>query len=253
MNTGNVLSTFRERMMKKLRSIVLVLIFAFLLTGVFLLLLWGARPFLPSELLARLEIWGQKDLESCRLAVQEWFETLGAGGPAFFIGIQVLQVLVAPVPGQIAGLAGGFVFGFGTGLLYTMVGLGIGSLLAMLLGRVFGWHIVRRFVPSSVMERFDRVINDGGLFTFFMIFLLPALPDDAVCFLAGLTRLRLSGLWIVCILGRLPGMAVLSFAGAGLGGGGASGRIVFALAMALSLAVWLLDEEIERFAKRSFK
>ena len=32
--------------------------------------------------------------------------------------------------------------------------------------------------------------------TFFMIFLLPALPDDAVCFLAGLTRLKLLPLFI---------------------------------------------------------
>ena len=49
-----------------------------------------------------------------------------------------------------------------------------------------------------------------------MIFLLPALPDDAVCFIAGLTRLPLWRLLLVGLAGRLPGMAVLAYVGANL-------------------------------------
>lgn len=251
-NARNRASPFRERMVKKFRSIIMVVAFAFVLTGILLLLVWAARPFLPEYVLSRLELLGQTDWENSKTAVRDWFASLGAWGPAFFIGVQVLQVLVAPIPGQLAGLAGGFVFGFWRGLLYTMIGLGIGSLIAMSLGRLFGWKIVRRFVSPSIMERFDQVITDGGQFSFFMIFLLPALPDDAVCFLAGLTQLCLSGLWLGCILGRLPGMAVLSFAGAGLGSGGIVGHVVFGFAMVCSLVIWLFDEEIEALAKRSF-
>ena len=239
--------------MRKVRAVAVVLVFAFLLTGAAFLALWAVRPLLPAKTLEALDFLARADWEGSSAAVQEWFASLGARGPLFFVGFQIVQVLIAPIPGQLAGLAGGFVFGFGQGLFYTMIGLGLGSLLAMLLGRLFGERVVRRFVPPDIMGRFDRLITEGGLISFFMIFLLPALPDDAVCFLAGLTRLRLVHLWGICVAGRLPGMAVLTWAGAGLGNGGASGKAAFALAMLVSLVVWLFDEEIERLAKRALK
>ena len=82
--------------------------------------------------------------------------------------------------------------------------------------------------------------------TFFMIFLLPALPDDAVCFLAGLTKLKLLPLSLVCLLGRAPGMAVLSFTGAGFADGlTVWAEILFSVMMVLSVLLWLFWEVIE--------
>ncbi len=82
--------------------------------------------------------------------------------------------------------------------------------------------------------------------TFFMIFLLPALPDDAVCFLAGLTKLKLLPLTLVSLLGRAPGMAVLSLTGAGFAEGATLGvKILFAFMMLASVVLWLFWEIIE--------
>ena len=71
------------------------------------------------------------------------------------MGVQVLQVLFAPIPGQAVALAGGFVFGFWKGWALTTLGLALGSLLAMLLARLLGERFVRRLVPDGVMKRFD--------------------------------------------------------------------------------------------------
>ncbi|MBQ4402408.1 MAG: hypothetical protein II832_09605, partial [Synergistaceae bacterium] len=82
--------------------------------------------------------------------------------------------------------------------------------------------------------------------TFFMIFLLPALPDDAVCFLAGLTKLKLLPLSLVCLLGRAPGMAVLSLTGAGFADGLTLWvEVLFAVMMVASVVLWLFWEVIE--------
>lgn len=243
-------SFLRRRVLKKLRALLIVTAFGFLLMGAFLVLFQLVRPFLPEEILTRLDLLRNTGWRESKFLIRDRFLSLGPRGPVFFIAFQVLQVLIAPIPGQIAGLIGGFVFGFGRGLLYTMTGLAAGSILAMLIGRLLGKKVVRRLVSPSILERFDRVIAEGGLFSFFMIFLLPAMPDDAVCFLAGLTRLRLAALWGVCLLGRLPGMAVLSFAGAGLVTGSIAGFFVFGAAMLLALTIWLLKEEIEGFAKK---
>ena len=76
------------------------------------------------------------------------------------------------------------------------------------LGRLLGEKLVRRVVPASVRQRFDYLVEEGGLWNFFMLFLLPFFPDDAICFIAGLTRWRLLHLLAVCLVGRLPGVAV---------------------------------------------
>ena len=116
----------------------------------------------------------------------------------------------------------------------------------MVLARLLGIALVRKIVPDSIIKRFDSVISDGGYMTFFMIFLLPALPDDAVCFLAGLTKLKLLPLSLVCLVGRAPGMAVLSLTGAGFADGfTASVQVLFAVMMILSVLLWLFWEVIE--------
>ena len=152
-------------------------------------------------------------------------------------------------------LAGGFVFGFWKGWALTTLGLAAGSLIAMLLARALGVQLVRRFVPQGVMKRFDSLIEEGGYTTFFMIFLLPVLPDDAVCFIAGLTKLKLLPLSAVCLLGRAPGMAVLSLVGAELSNGLSAGvRLLFAALMIASVPLWLfwekIEEKLEAFALR---
>ena len=167
----------------------------------------------------------------------------------------MLQVVFAPIPGQAVALAGGFVFGFWKGWALTTLGLAAGSLIAMLLARALGVQLVRRFVPQGVMKRFDSLIEEGGYTTFFMIFLLPVLPDDAVCFIAGLTKLKLLPLSAVCLLGRAPGMAVLSLVGAELSTGLSAGvRLLFAALMIASVPLWLfwekIEEKLEAFALR---
>ena len=187
--------------------------------------------------------------------IREWLLRKGAASPWFFVGAQVAQVVFAPIPGQAVALAGGFVFGFWKGWGLTTLGLALGSAIAMVLARAFGTAFVRRFVPRGVMERFDSLIERGGYATFFMIFLLPALPDDAVCFIAGLTKLRLLPLSLVCLLGRAPGMAVLSLVGAQLTAGVSPGvKLLFAALMIVSVPLWLfweiIEEKLAAFALR---
>ena len=74
----------------------------------FLIRLYVDPPFLKAE----LQAWGM------------W-------APLVFIGIQALQVVVAPIPGEITGFLGGFVFGQWVGLAYSMVGLSLGSFLPL--------------------------------------------------------------------------------------------------------------------------
>lgn len=222
---------------RKFSSLVMILIPAFAITLIIGGLVWAFRFMIPAEWLSEISRYIDNPSE---------LRKLGEGSEWLFVLIQVLQVVIAPIPGQAAAFAGGFIFGFWKGWALTTLGLLIGSFIAMSLARLLGISLVRKIVPESIIQRFDSVISDGGYMTFFMIFLLPALPDDAVCFLAGLTKLKLLPLSLVCLLGRAPGMAVLSFTGAGFADGLTFwAEILFSVMMILSVLLWLFWEVIE--------
>jgi uncharacterized membrane protein YdjX (TVP38/TMEM64 family) len=244
-----------DRMKRKLRRLsaaVPVLVGAAVVSGLLALLAWFAGPHLPQPVRDFFQELLQEDFETRRYALKTWFESFGAVAAWVFLGVQFLQVVVAPIPGQFTGMLGGFVFGFWRGLALNVLGNAAGSLAAMLLTRFFGERVMRPFVPHRLQERFDRVIHEGGLANFFMLYLLPGTPKDAICFMAGLTRFPVWKLILVNSLGRLPGLVVLTFTGAAADADLTTVKLVFGLALLLALVAWLFDEEIkERLARFS--
>lgn len=241
---------FKERLVLKLESLTTIIIGSLLIFIVFSALIYLAKFILPESYNQFMALLSIEDFEKSKNAVKDFFDSFGAWEQAFFIFVQILQVFFAPIPGQLTGLLGGFLFGFWQGLFLTTIGLAIGSFLAIGLSRLLRDYVVQKFVPKELLEKFDYLIDKGGLMTFFMIFLLPAFPDDAVCFIAGLTRLSLSKLVLVCVLGRLPGMAVLTFAGTAVDTDLQIAQIILGIAIVISIVIWFFEEEITTYVKK---
>ena len=140
----------------------------------------------------------------------EW----GAAAPIIFIVIQALQVVVAPVPGEVTGILGGFVFGQWLGLLYSMIGLTLGSLGAFALGRWLGDAYVRNLVSEETWNKLGFIVEAEGTILCFVIYLIPGLPKDIICYLFGLSPMPFWVFAVVSSLGRIPGTWVLSAQGA---------------------------------------
>jgi uncharacterized membrane protein YdjX (TVP38/TMEM64 family) len=139
----------------------------------------------------------------------EW----GPAAPLIFIVIQALQVVIAPIPGEVTGILGGFVFGQWLGLLYSTVGLTVGSLLAFLLGRWLGDAYVRNLVSEETWKKLGFIVEAEGTILCFIIYLIPGLPKDIVCYLFGLSPMPFWVFAVVSTLGRIPGTFVLSAQG----------------------------------------
>jgi uncharacterized membrane protein YdjX (TVP38/TMEM64 family) len=138
----------------------------------------------------------------------------GAWGPLALIGLYVAQIIAAPIPGQVVNFVAGYLYGFWLGSLYSWLGLVIGSSAAMGLARFAGRPLAARLVSPRLWARLDRLAAGQGLRFFFLVFLIPGLPDDAACFLAGLTPLPLPALILAAALGRAPGVIAAVWAGA---------------------------------------
>ncbi len=244
------LSARLQHKLQRLSAVLPVLGGALVVTVLLGLAAWLAWPHLPQGFVDFVAGLASEDFEGRKLALKAWFDAWGAVAVWVFLGVQFLQVVVAPIPGQLVGMVGGFVFGFWRGLALNVVGNAIGSLAAMLLTRFFGEQVMRPFVPRSIQERFDAAMHRGGLGNFFMLFLLPGTPKDAICFMAGLTRFPVWKLLMVNTLGRLPGLIVLTFTGAAIDGNMLAVKLVFGLGLLLALIAWFFDEEIkERLAR----
>jgi uncharacterized membrane protein YdjX (TVP38/TMEM64 family) len=149
--------------------------------------------------------------------IEVWLSRWGALAPVGLVALQAAQVILAPIPGQVLGLASGYLFGPVAGTLYSLLGTGIGSLIAFALARRYGRPLVERSVSPSRLARFDAGARRRGLLFFVLIFLLPFLPDDLACFAAGLTRIPIAALMLAALAGRAPGLLVSAWLGARAG------------------------------------
>ncbi|HSW64744.1 MAG TPA: TVP38/TMEM64 family protein [Dissulfurispiraceae bacterium] len=130
-----------------------------------------------------------------------------------FIILQSLQVVFAPIPGEATGLVGGILFGEFLGVIYSTIGLTVGSYFAFVLSRRFGRPFVDRFVSRTLIDKFDYLLHHKGAFLVFLLFLIPGVPKDALCYVLGLGRLSTTQFLIIGTSGRLFGTILLTLGG----------------------------------------
>ncbi len=146
--------------------------------------------------------------------IKQLLQAAGPLGPLAFIAVQFLQVVFAPIPGEATGFIGGFLFGVPLGMLYSTIGLTLGSVAAFLLGRWLEEHFVVRIVKPETLKRFDFLMERQGALVAFLFFLIPGFPKDYLCFILGLSSMSLRLFIVMVTVGRLPGTLMLTLQGA---------------------------------------
>jgi uncharacterized membrane protein YdjX (TVP38/TMEM64 family) len=138
----------------------------------------------------------------------------GAYGPLAYILLQILQVVIAPIPGGAIEFLGGVLFGVKAGLIYSMIGLTLGSWLAFELARIFEKLAVEKFVSEETRKKFDYLVEHQGVILSFILFLIPGFPKDALCYILGLTPMHLGIFLVISTIGRIPGTLMATLQGA---------------------------------------
>ncbi|WP_380677829.1 TVP38/TMEM64 family protein [Salinigranum sp. GCM10025319] len=182
------------------------------------------------------------------VAVRRAIRATGVLAPVVFLAVQALQVLVAPIPGQVLGFVAGYLFGAVWGTVLSVAGATLGGYIAFLLSRRYGRPIVERLVRDDAIALFDSFSAEHGDVALFVVFLVPGLPDDAICFLAGVSDLRTRSFLIASVLGRLPGYFLVALAGARLAEARTAETAVLLVALAVvSTLGYLARERISRW------
>lgn len=180
----------------------------------------AAAAFLLGLILFTPPVWAVVQRWLALITDRQWIratvESYGWAAPLVFIGVQVAQVIAAPIPGEATGFIGGYVFGTLRGFLYSSISLGIGSLINFGIGRFLGERFARRLIPREKFERIDRMVNRQGVIAVFLMFLVPGFPKDYLSMALGLSTLPIKVFAVLAFIGRMPGTLVLSLQGASL-------------------------------------
>lgn len=171
------------------------------------------------------------DKESFKL----WMDANGILGRLVFVGMVILQIMVAIVPGGPIEVAGGYAFGAVEGTILFIMGATIGSVIVFLLVRKFGRKVVELYFEEHEIKKLSFLKDDKKRDVFFLIlFVIPGTPKDLLCYVAGLTKMKFGMFLVICSIGRLP--AVI---GSAISGSALSGEKLITAIVALAITVIL--------------
>ena len=141
----------------------------------------------------------------------------GVWSPVIFVFLQALQVVVFAIPGEVTQIAAGWVFGFTWGSVLAVIGAVMGSAVAFALARRFGLPLVHRLAGPGTVAKFDGLMESPRFIgSLFLLFLIPGIPKDILCYVAGLSSLKFVPFLIISTIARLPGILGSSLMGKAL-------------------------------------
>ena len=124
-----------------------------------------------------------------------------------FVIAQILQVVISVLPGEVFEIAAGSLFGFPLGLLLTFIGVFLGSAAAYTIARFLGRDAVQMIVGESRMQEYmDKLNSERAYIIVFILYLLPGIPKDILCYLAGISNMKFKPFVVISSVARIPGL-----------------------------------------------
>lgn len=170
----------------------------------------------------------------------------GPLGMLMLLGLQILQVVVAFIPGEATQMAAGLLYGPWLGTLIIVIGCVLSSWLIYQVVHRLGQPFVEAMVPMKFLERFRAFERSGKLTgVVFVLFLIPGMPKDTFTYLVPLTQMPLRTYLLITTIARIPGILLSAYAASGLLDGNITQSvIIFALLAIVAVLAIVFNEKI---------
>ncbi len=151
---------------------------------------------------------------------RDFIQSYGAWGTVVAVGIQVLQVFVALIPGEFVEIGMGYAYGWFEATLLCLLGVAIGSSMIFMLVKRFGVRFVEIFVSTDKINKLRFISSEEKLNRFtFILFFIPGTPKDLITYFIGLTRMTLKDFLGITIFARIPSLVSSTVGGNFIGEG----------------------------------
>ena len=142
---------------------------------------------------------------------REYIDSYGNYAVFFFVLIQFLQVVVLPIPAFITVGAGVLLFGPLKGSILSCIGIILGSIVAFLIGRIFGFKVAKWLVGEDSLKKGLKTIKGKDKVVLTFMFIFPFFPDDILCFVAGITTMSTTFFVLMIIITRIISIFASSY------------------------------------------
>ncbi len=189
-------------------------------------------------------VWSLRQPEN-QAAFEEFVGSLGVFGVLLMLGIQVLQIVVAVIPGEPIELIMGLMYGTWGGLALTLTGILIGSTIIYFCMKRFGTGFASRFVDTNGFKKF-RFLNDPAKRDsfIFLLFFIPGTPKDVLTYFAPLTGIPFGRFITIATLARIPSVVTSTLVGSSVSNGEfLKSLIVFAITGVVGIAGILINNK----------
>lgn len=194
--------------------------------------------------------------EEGQAVIIEKMQAFGIFAPLLFVLLQVVQVVIAVIPGGPVPMIGGVLFGEWGALALSLAGFFLGTVLVYYLVQWIGKPLVDRFVSEKHFQKFDFLLKGKRTeLLIFLVFLLPGLPKDVLTYLVSFnSRIKPMHLFLLTTLGRTPATILTVFLGGSLWDGNYTLTIVLTgVILLLAFAGWMIKKRVDKRAERKAK
>lgn len=225
--------------MKKSKRNFIIYIFSIPLLLLTIYLCYKLITLFPS--LKNIET--QKKLESYILQ-QGW------KGWGLLLLIQILQIFIAFIPGEIIEIVAGLLYGPIGGLFICLLGILLGSLLIYYTVNFFVKNNLNKY--KSKLQTYSFLNNPKKIHLYlFILFLLPGLPKDIFIYLAPFLPIEFTNFLIISLFARIPSILSSTIIGDSLiNGNYLTSIIIFIVFALLGITVILFKDKLFNLFKK---
>lgn len=147
-----------------------------------------------------------------------------------FIMLQILQVVIFFIPGEVVQIAGGYIFGPIVGGLASAAGIIIGSMIGYFIAKILGKKYINNLIEKNNLTKLKKILDAGSnSIAIFIIYFIPGIPKDILVYVAGISNVKLIDFIIYSSLGRLPWIIASAVFGHGINEGNYVTTVIIAL------------------------
>ena len=124
-----------------------------------------------------------------------------------YILLQIIQIVISVIPGQVFQLAAGYLYTFFPALLLALTGAFLGTAISFYRAKLLGRDFVHMFFGKEKTHDYVQKLNSKRAYMIvFLIYLIPGIPKDVVSYAAGVSEMKFKPFILLSLTGRLPGM-----------------------------------------------
>jgi uncharacterized membrane protein YdjX (TVP38/TMEM64 family) len=145
--------------------------------------------------------------------ISSWVEQFGFWGPLFIILAMVAQMFLLVINVVALMLVAIIAYGPVWGSLLAIVAVLAASTIGYMIGRGLGAAGVRKIIGHKAEEKISSFVADYGIWAVIIARISPFLSNDAVSFVAGITRMGYTRFILATLAGISPLTILLAWLG----------------------------------------